>query len=166
MATTTYLRPRTTGPGFIETRTVETSSGAADSGKIVNLDANGRIALGFMPAGIGADTVTATATEALAAGDFVNIHAGGVRKADNSNGREANGYVIAAVANAATATIYSDDVNTAVAGLTLGTAYYLGTGGAVTATAPTAPGTLVQFLGRATAATSLRTQIFPPIELA
>lgn len=61
-----------------------------------------------------------------AAGDFVNLHAGGVRKRRQLQRPEANGYVIAAVANAATATVYSDDANTAVAGLTLGTAYYLG----------------------------------------
>ncbi len=161
-----FLTTRTTGPGLQEATTVATAGTAGQADRIPALDANGRLDISMMPAGIaGADTVQATATEALAAGDFVNLHAGGVRKADNSNDREANGYVIAAVANAAQATVYCDDVNT-LTGLTVGTAYYLGTGGAVTATQPTAANALVQFLGRASSTTQLRTQIGPAIRLA
>lgn len=51
------------------------------------LDASGRLDSSVMPVGIGADTATIQTSEALASGDYVNIHddvAGAfrVRKAD------------------------------------------------------------------------------------
>lgn len=49
------------------------SAGAGDAGKVVALDGSGRIDNTMMPVGIGADTATITASEALSAGDFVNI---------------------------------------------------------------------------------------------
>ena len=50
------------------------SAGAADAGKIPALDANGRIDQSMMPVGIGADTKLIVTSEALTAGDFVNIY--------------------------------------------------------------------------------------------
>src|SRR5687768_2963313 len=51
-----------------------TSAGAGDADKLVALDASGRIDSTMMPVGIGADTASITTSEALAAGDLVNIH--------------------------------------------------------------------------------------------
>lgn len=64
---------------------VQTSAGAANAGDIVALDDTGRIDNTMMPVGIGADTAVIAASEALAAGDWVNIWnstGAKVRKAD------------------------------------------------------------------------------------
>ena len=113
-----------------------------------------------MPTGIGPDTVTIEASENLAAGDFINIHDSSgprVRKADASNTRPANGFVLAAVTSGQSATVYLSGRNTELTSLTPGTRYYLSatTAGAVTATAPSASGELVQYLGAVDSATSL-----------
>jgi hypothetical protein len=141
---------------------IQTSAGAADAGKIIALDSTGRVDPTMMPVGIGAEAITATATEALTAGNFVNVYnnagAIGVRKADaTTNAKPANGFVLIGVANAAVATVYLiSQTNTALTGLTAGAEYWLSTtpGGVIT-TAPAAAGNLVQFLGFAASATSL-----------
>ena len=114
------------------------SAGSADAGKIVALGPDGRLDNSLMPVGIGANTISATASEALGAGKFVNFHAVGgainARLADNSNGRQADGYVKDSVSNAGAATVYPlDGVNSALTGLVVGTRYYLGTAGGVIA---------------------------------
>ena len=100
---------------------VQTSAGAANAGDLVSLDDSGRIDGSMMPVGIGADTSNVVASEALAAGDFVNVwnDAGAfkVRKADATTaGKEAHGFVLAAVASAGTATVYFEGTNTQVSG--------------------------------------------------
>lgn len=117
---------------------VAVSAGAADGGKIAALGPDGRFDQSMMPTGIGADTTQAPATEALGAGTFVNFHAAAgvlsVRLADNSNGRQADGYVKDAVAISATATVYPlDSANAGMTGLTPGSRYWLGTAGGVIA---------------------------------
>lgn len=86
------------------------SAGAGDSGKVVALDGAGRIDSTMMPVGIGADTASITASEALAAGDLVNIWnstGAKARKADATvAGKEAHGFVLASVSNGASATVY------------------------------------------------------------
>lgn len=144
-----------------------TSAGAADSGKIPALGADGRLHSSMMPLGIGASTVQATASEAIGAGKFVNFHddAGtfSMRLADNSNGRQADGYVIEAVSSAAMGTAYPlDGTNAELTGLTVGTRYYLGTAGSVTDTPldETDAGNankISQYLGVALSATELVT---------
>jgi len=146
---------------------IDSSAGAADAGKIPALDSTGRLAANMMPVGIGANTTICPASEALGAGTFVNFwQDGGVMKArlaDNSNGRQADGFVIAAAASAANATVYPlDSTNTAQTGLTAGARYWLGTAGAVTVTpldaADAANANKVdQYLGIAKSATELVT---------
>jgi hypothetical protein len=145
---------------------IATSAGAGDANKVIRTSGDGRLDSSLMPSGIGAQTVTATATEALVAGDWVNLTATGVRKADNSNNRPVHGFVLASVANAATATIYTAGLNTARTGLTTGTQYFLSTAGAQTATAPTAAGTIVQTIGVAINATTIPFDFTPPISIA
>ena len=118
---------------------IATSAGAADAGKIPALDSTGRIDTSMMPVGIGANTTQATASEAIGAGKFINYwgNAGvfSMRLADNSNGRQADGYVTAAVASGAVGTGYPlDGTNAQLTGLTVGTRYWLGTAGGVTPT--------------------------------
>lgn len=138
------------------------SAGAADSGKIVALNGAGQVDQTMMPTGVGPDTTSLVASEALSAGDFVNVwnDAGTAkcRKADASAaGKEADGYVLAAVSLAATALVYHEGGNTSVAGLAIGSRYYLSAAspGAATATPPDAAGNVLQYLGRAVSATKL-----------
>jgi hypothetical protein len=94
-----------------EVVTLQTSAGAGDAGKLIALDAAGRIDNSMMPVGIGADTATIASSENLADGDFVNIWSdtgvAKVRKADATTaGKEACGFVLAAVTSPANATVY------------------------------------------------------------
>lgn len=133
-------------------------SGAA-SGKIPQLDGNGRIPATMMPAGIVADTEVITASEALAAGDFVNIHnsAGAkVRKADATTaGKEAHGFVLAAVANGAAATVYFEGANDQVTGQTPGPVFLAASPGLAASAPPNASGNIQQSLGVAVSATKI-----------
>lgn len=148
------------------------SAGAADSGKLAALDASGRLDTTVMPPGIGADTASITASEALAAGDLVNIWNNGgtanARKADGStSGKEAHGFVLSAVANGAAATVYFEGTNTQCTGLTPGNQFLsASTPGKSTATAPSASGNVVQRVGFATSATAMNFQSQPPVVLA
>ena len=118
-----------------------TAGGAGNEEKIPSLDTGGLLPLSMMPTGLGPDVETIQASENLAAGDFVNVHdstGARVRKADASNGRQAHGFVIAAVTSGQNATVYFEGSNTQLSGLTIGALYYLSatTAGAVTATPP------------------------------
>lgn len=148
------------------------SAGAGDSGKVVQLDASGRIDNSVLPVGLGADTASIIASEALAAGDLVNIYnnagTANCRKADGSvAGKEAQGFVLAGVASAASATVYFEGTNTQCTGLTPGVQFLSGTtAGLSVAAAPTGAGKVVQVVGFATGATALNFQSNRPITLA
>ena len=130
-------------------------------GDLVALDVNGDIPLEYMPPGIGPDTASIVASEALNGGDFVNIwdDAGTpkVRKADATTiGKEADGFVIDSALQDVVAMVYFEGRNPSRAGLTIGARYYLSTtAGGITATAPSGAGNVVQYVGRATSETSL-----------
>lgn len=138
-----------------------TSTGAPDAARIVQLDSNGRIDNSMMPVGIGADTAAIVASEALAAGDLVNIFNNGgvanVRKADAASlGREAHGFVLAAFASAATATVHFEGTNNQLSGMTPGVQFLSATvPGRTVAVAPTTANHLVQRVGLATSALSM-----------
>lgn len=146
-----------------------TSAGAGDSGKIPALGATGKLDNSFMPTGIGPDTSTIEASEALAAGDLVNIYdstGAKCRKADaTTSGKEAHGFVLAAVESAANATIYFEGTNDQVTGLTPGVQFLSATPGLCTATAPSSSGNVVQRVGFATSATSMNFHSQTPIVL-
>ena len=154
-----------------EKAAIQASAGAGDAGKIPAVDSTGRLDNSFMPTGIGADTAAITASEALAAGDLVNVWnstGAKVRKADASvAGKEAHGFVLAAVSSGASATVFFEGTNAQVTGLTPGAQFLsAATPGLATATAPTGAGNVVQRVGFATAATALNFQSQPPIVLA
>ncbi|MCS6930560.1 MAG: hypothetical protein NZM43_13815, partial [Saprospiraceae bacterium] len=144
-----------------EQEALVTSAGAGDAGKIPALDTNGKLHVSLLPTGFGTPTYTGTAGEALAAGDFVYIESNGnVRKADASAANAAKaavGFVLSAVANGASATVYLEGNNDARSSLTVGALYFLSASspGGVTTTAPTTAGHLVQALGRAINSTTI-----------
>lgn len=143
---------------------VVVSTGATNDGDLVALDAAGKLDESVLPAGVGVNTVSATASENLSANDLVNIHAGGVRKADaTTEGKEAHGFVKSSVSSAAAATIYlPGDTITGLTGLTQGARYFLSTtAGLTTDTAPSATGNVAQMIGIANSTTSI---IFEPEE--
>ena len=152
------------------TNAKDTSAGAADAGKLAMLDANGRLDSTMMPVGIGADTTSIQASEALAAGDFVNIHDSSgarVRKADAASGKPVHGFVLSAVSSGAMATVYFEGTNNQVTGMTPGDVFLSATTpGLATGTAPTGSGQLVQCLGVAVGATAINFEAGTPILLA
>jgi hypothetical protein len=144
---------------------ISASAGAGDSNKIVMTDGAGRLDSSLMPSGIGAQTISVNAIEALAAGDWVNLTPTGVRKADNSNNRPAHGFILASAASGATATVHTAGLNTAKTGLTAGTQYFLGTAGSQSNVAPVAAGSIVQTVGVASNATTIPFDFEPPISI-
>jgi hypothetical protein len=151
--------------------TIATSAGAGDAEKIPSTDSSGKLDISFMPSGVG-NTKSITTSEALSAGDMVNIHiSSGVkaRKADNTSAAKyATHFVISSFSSGASALLYPlGSINTGVSGLTAGTEYWLGaTGGLVIAgSLPSSAGNLHQFIGVALSATELGTVSSPPVEL-
>lgn len=153
-----------------EKQSPQTSAGSGDVGKLPALDASGRLDVTFMPTGIGADTATITASEALAAGDLVNVWnstGAKVRKADATTaGKEAHGFVIASVISSGSATVYFEGTNASVTGLTPGVQYLSTTAGTASSTPPSGSGNVVQRVGFATAAAALNFDAGTPIVLA
>lgn len=145
------------------------SAGAADSGKVVALDASGKIDATVLPTGVGADTASVTTSEALAAGDFVNIWnstGAKARKADATTaGKEAHGFVLSAAASGAQAAVYFEGTNTQVTGQTPGRAYLATTPGGAVTVAPSAAGNIVQTIGFAISATAINFQSGTPVTL-
>lgn len=152
---------------------IAASAGAGDAGKIPKLDAAGKLDATLMPAGLGAETRVIQASEALNAGDLVNIHnvAGNprIRKADATvAGKEAHGFVLAAVGSGANGTVYPEEnVLSGLAGLTPGARQFLHTtAGARTEVAPSAAGNVAQVIGVALSATEIMFRPETPITIA
>lgn len=162
MATQKILKVNTGGGAspFTEERTVDTSAGAGDAGKIPSLDGSGKLDLSFMPSGIGGDTRTVTAGETLAAGDLIYLDsAPEAFKADaNTDSKAAIGFVLAGITAAATGTAYfGSGIISGLSGLTPGAKYYLSatTPGGIATTKPSGAGDIIQQIGVALSATEL-----------
>jgi len=154
MAAPKFLQRNATSGKVTEVIATETGPSAE---VVVSTNASGIIDSTLLPA---ADSTTATAGEALTAGQYVYIKSsdGKLYKAVwSSGGNQAIGFVLASFASAATATYYTGGLNTQVSSLTAGTRYYgdSTTAGAVTATVPTGAGTLSQFLGYSVTTTAI-----------
>lgn len=161
----------TNASGFLD----DTLLNAAESGanKVLKTKADGTIDESVLPTGIGADVKNVVASEALAAGDLVNIWNDGgtekVRKADaTAEGKEAVGFVKSAFTSAATAAVYFEGRITGLSGLTPGARQYLSAAnaGQPTATAPNSAGNVVQFVGGAVSATEIDFEAGEPITVA
>lgn len=130
---------------------------------VVNGVTGDRLVLG--PETVGELSVTpagsATASEAIVAGNFLNIYSASgakVRKADATDDtKPVNGFAPAAIANAAIGDVRGPGGKISdLSGLTPGATYYLDTvPGAITAVPPSAAGNLVQEIGVALSATEL-----------
>ena len=157
---------------IVEQVPITTSAGVADALKLLQTDATGKISSTVLPTGIGADTASINSTEALTAGDLVNVYdvgsgVFGVRRADASTqGKEATGFVISGFASGIPALVYFEGSNTQVTGMLPGTRYLATTPGGSTSTPPSATGNVVQIVGFGTSATVLNFQSEPPITLA
>lgn len=158
MAADKYLKLDTTTGRPTQQSATDTSSGAGNAGDIVALDAAGRISSTMMPTGTGATTISAVASEALAAGDLVNFwdNSGSraIRKANAADAtKPAHGFVLEAIDSAASGIVYTDGHNTAVpiasfVAADMGKMLFLSTtGGGVTLTPPSSTGNIVQPVG-------------------
>jgi len=147
-----------------------TSAGAGSAGKTPVLGADGRLDAAMMPVGVDVEVANIVTSEALAAGDFVNIWnstGAKVRKADRTSaGKEAHGFVLASFASAATALVYFEGTNTAVTGQTPGPVFLGATAGTASSTPPITAGHVVQRLGIAISATAIQFEAQQPIVLA
>lgn len=153
-----YLTVNTDG-SLVEVSGIATSAGAADAGKAAQLDSNGKLDLSMMPTGIGADTLTIVASEALSAGDFVNIYNNSgtknCRKAlATDNTKPVHGFVLAAVAASGNALVYLRGLNTMIAvgsytASDVGKTAFLSASvsGGITTSIPASSGNIVQNLG-------------------
>lgn len=165
MALPKYLR--TSSSTGVPTEQAATITAVADS--IVATDSTGTIPAVLLPTGVVAPTEPIVASEALAAGDLVNVYdnagSANCRKADASaaaGAKRAHGFVLASVISSGTATVYFGDPNTAVTGLTSGTQFLSAStpGKSVSVgSIPTGSGQLVQQVGVAVGATVL---VFAP----
>lgn len=150
---------------------VQSSAGAGNAGDVPVLDESGRLDNSMMPVGIGADTATITASETLAAGNWVNVwndaSTAKVRKADATTaGKEVHGFVLSAVTSSNPATVYFEGTNTQVTGQTPGPVYLQTTAGAGGITIPSAAGNVVQQVGVAVSATAVNFERNTPVVLA
>ena len=140
-----YLEWNDTNKSITEVQPINQSTGVSDAGKIIETDASGLIDPSFLP---DSDSKVFTTSEALAAGDLVNIHDSSgpkVRKADASLGvsGRAMGYVKTSATSGGTVTVYRDGVNIpSGGGMTIGAKQFLSgtTPGARTETPPSASG--------------------------
>lgn len=166
------VHPTLNTPYEVEATVV--STGVGQAGDVVALDASGKLDISVLPAGIGADVAVILASEALAAGDYVNIYdnAGtpNVRKADASQANAAeiaHGFVKDNVSSSANATVYFEGTNDDLTSLTPGVTYALSAtvpGGVVAlGSATTTAGHSLQIVGVAISTTAINTEIGKPI---
>ena len=171
MAGNKYIELNSNG-ALQEHFSVDTSAGAGDAGEVVALDSTGKIDQTMMPVGIVPDLANVVSFEDLNAGDFVNVFDNAstpnVRKADATTvGKEADGYVLAAVTAPATVDVYFENTNIQVSGQTIGAPVYLQTvAGTAGPTAPATSGNIVQRLGKAISATAVSFEAGQPITVA
>lgn len=120
--------------------------------------------------GVGIGARTLMASEALTAGDLVNVwNDAGTSKLRRASaaakGREANGWVTAGAEAGALATLNLGGVSTSMSGLTVGKLFLSTTPGQVQSLAPTGPGQVVQRVGFAFTPAEFMFQPFVSITL-
>lgn len=148
------------------------TGGGGDANKVAALDGTGRFPLAMMPTDVADELEAIVCSEALSAGDFVNVFdaGGGVfkaRKADANANKPAHGFVKAAYTTAQAADIYFEGINAAVTSVTPGALYLsAATPGGFTAVVPSAAGQLVQQVGIGVNASAIKFQPRATITLA
>ena len=152
---------------------ISTSAGATDANKLISTDASGRLPVTMIPNGLEIQSISATASEALADGDLVNFWMDGavrkMRKADASNGRPAHAFVEGgAVALNTVADAFRSGRNSGQTGFNSGATLYLSatTAGKATATAPAfTDGFIIQAVGYGDISGDLIFEFDQPIEI-
>lgn len=142
---------------------LQTSAGVGSAGSIPALNSSGVIDATMMPPGVEVLAQSFPTSENLAAAAMVNIfNSTGTATARNANATDAtkpaNGFALASSTSPAANTVYFPGaLVTGLSGLTIGAPVFLSaaTSGAVTSTAPSAAGNLVQQLGWALSATEM-----------
>ena len=167
MSTNKFLTLLADGATHLVTA-IASSSGASDKDKLVATGSDGKLSLSLMPTGLDVAAEDMTASEALSVGNFINIFLDSgtrkVRKADAANNRPAHGFVLANIAADDHGTVYTSGLNSQLSGLDAGKKYFLGTTpGATSATVALNSGEIVQPLGTAISATTLRFEFDEPI---
>lgn len=165
-----FITINTSGQQAEKAPTVQ-STGVANAADIVGLDSSGRLDPSVLPVGVGPTTVTVPASEALAAGAWVNLWLNsGVENARNADasggyGKKVDGFVLSAVASGANALVYTAGLNNARSGLTTNSIYFLSASaaGGDTATPVTASGQILQVVGKAVSATAIAFQKTEPV---
>lgn len=158
MAGKKYLKLDTTTGRPTQQAATDTSAGAGNASDIVALDASGRIDNTMMPVGIGASTASIICSEALSAGDQVNVYNNaGTRTCRKANATDAtkpaHGFVLSSYSSSALATVYFDGQDNVVpiasfVAADVGKMLFLSTtAGGVTITPPVASGNIVMSLG-------------------
>ena len=143
---------------WVEVTAIVTTQGVINANEIPSTGADGRLDISFMPTGIGADTEPVPASEALQAGAWVNLfNVGGIANARNANATDASkpvdGFVLAAVAQGDTATVYVRGINSmvpqgSITPASIGQKAFLDTSaGGTTVTPPSSTGNYMQALG-------------------
>lgn len=162
--------PALNASGFLDSSIINsktTSVGSSDSGKVPALDATGKLDTSFLPVGLGLDTGSIVTSEALSAGDFVNITptTGLLRKADaTSIGKEAHGFVLSSFGSGVPATVYFEGSNTSVTGQTPGVVFLSTTAGMATSNVSSyTGGKVIQRIGFAYNSTTINFQSDNPI---
>jgi hypothetical protein len=133
--------------------------GAGAENLIPSLDSAGRLATSMMPVGVAPEVKVGNAFEAIAANALVYIKSDGtVANATAAvSGHYAKGWSQSAVSIGNPVTVQFEGTMTGLSGLTIDATYFLSStvAGGITATAPTASGTLWQEIGVAISATEL-----------
>ena len=162
--------PSTNAQGVLDPTILNAATSGAS--KVLQTLPDGTIDPSVLPTGIGADVKNMPASEALSANDLVNVwnDAGTVkaRKADaTTEGKEANGFVKAAVALNGQAAVYFEGRISGLTGMTPGQRQYLSaTAGQATPTAPAASGNVVQWIGDSVSATEIDFEKSNPVTIA
>lgn len=172
MAAQKYLVIDNTTGLVKEASALDVASGAGDSGQLIALDAQGKIPVGFLPSGIGQDTLVAPASEAISAGAMLNLWYDSANttvkwrnadKATAGGAKEAHAFANAAVTSGSNCTGIFEGRVTGLTGLTPGGRCWLGNNGAITQTPTTTAGESLQRLGIAVSATTMDFEKSEPI---
>jgi hypothetical protein len=161
--------PATGAGGYLDPSLLNAATTGVN--KVVLTNGSGRLDPSIMPLGFGDDVVSVEAGENLSAGDLVNIYddsgTAKARKADATNNRPANGFVVAGYTTGQMASIYFEGTNDQMSGMVAGRRFLSATTpGATQTAAPTGTGQIVQIVGFAVSATQMNFEAAQPIVLA